>query len=160
MTLASTAATLRDDLQAGVDEIDMLRVIIGAADDFSRLVSPEDQWFFLAWPAATTSAEWDALLAALAVHLCRQARLDRTPTWTRHPSRYLDRTWWVGAAGEVRAWLITTIAWQEDRRARPFAELLTIAELSTQSPAHVQPTGRVHAEVARVEQRVHIGAQQ
>lgn len=103
VTLASTADALRSDRRAGATEADMLRVIISAADDFGRLMSGADQWFFLACPETTGSGEWDALLAALAVHLCRQARLDRTPAWTRHSSRYLQRTWWVGVAGEVES---------------------------------------------------------
>ena len=46
---------------------------------------------------------WDALLAALAVELCRRDSLEAIPAGTRHPDRYLDETWWVGAAGEVES---------------------------------------------------------
>jgi len=102
-TLASTAAAIRADLLSKVSETDMLRLVIQAADDFARLTADEDRRFFLARPGATGSARWDALLAALAVDLCRRDGLDRTPAWTRQPDRYLGQTWWVGAASEVES---------------------------------------------------------
>ena len=103
VTMASTAAALRADVAVKSDETDMLRLVIQAADDFARLISDEDRRFFLARPGATGSIRWDALLAALAVELCRRDGLEAIPAWTRHPDRYLDETWWVGAAGEVES---------------------------------------------------------
>ena len=103
VTLASTAAALRADLLAKTGETDMLRLVIQAADDFGRLTSAEDRRFFLARPGATGSVRWDALLAALAVELCRRDGLVTTPAWARQPDRYLEETWWVGAAGEVES---------------------------------------------------------
>lgn len=100
-TLASTTAELRADLRTQQQDVDMLRHVIQAADDFARLEVEEDRGFFLASPGSTGSSRWDALIAALAVELCRRGGLDRTPSWTRQPGRYLDHTWWVGAAGEV-----------------------------------------------------------
>lgn len=100
-TLASTTAELRADLGSKELDVDMLRHVIQASDDFARLEVEEDRAFFLASPGSTGSRRWDALIAALAVELCRRSGLDRTPSWTRQPGRYLDHTWWVGAAGEV-----------------------------------------------------------
>ena len=76
-------------------------LIIQAADDFARLSAADDRRFFLARPGPTGSVRWDALLGALAVELCRRYGLETTPGWTRQPDRYLNETWWVGAAGEV-----------------------------------------------------------
>lgn len=93
-TLASTAMKLREDIHAGVDESDMLRVIIQASDDFPKLISPEERAFFLTEPGLTGDVRYDALLAGLAVHLCREAGMESTPAWTRAPGRLLDEIWW------------------------------------------------------------------
>jgi transcriptional regulator with XRE-family HTH domain len=93
-TLASTAMQLREDINSGVSEVDMLRAIIQACDDFPKLTSPQERAFFLAEPGPTGDARFDALLAGLAVHLCREANLESTPAWTRAPSRMLDEFWW------------------------------------------------------------------
>lgn len=100
-TLASTAMQLREDIRTGVSETDMLRVIIQASDDFPRLDSAIERALFLAEPGPTGDRRYDALLAGLAVHLCREAGLPKTPAWTRAPSRYLDEIWWFGRAAEV-----------------------------------------------------------
>ncbi|MFM8893799.1 MAG: helix-turn-helix transcriptional regulator [Actinomycetales bacterium] len=103
-TLASTAMQLRKDLHAGVSEADMLRVIIQASDDFPKLTSPAERAFFLAEPGPTGDARFDALLAGLAVHLCRESGLESTPAWTRAPGRVLDEIWWFDSpAPSLRA---------------------------------------------------------
>jgi len=73
----------------------MLRVVIQASDDFQKLTGPTDRAFFLAEPSPTGSNRWDALLAGLAVHLCRQAGIDHSPMWTANPSVPLDEVWWL-----------------------------------------------------------------
>ncbi len=93
-TLASTAMQVREDIHAGVGEGDKLRVIIQASDDFPKLTSPAERAFFLAEPGLTGDVRYDALLAGLAVHLCREAGLASTPAWTRAPGRLLDEIWW------------------------------------------------------------------
>ncbi len=100
-TLPSTAAAIRRDLSIDQPESATLRVIIQASDDFARLDQPEDHALFLSEPSPTGSARWDALLAGLAVHLCREAGMDRTPWWTTDPSRTLDDMWWFGRAAVV-----------------------------------------------------------
>jgi transcriptional regulator with XRE-family HTH domain len=102
-TIPSAAAHIRDDLAAGRSESDMLRVVIQASDDFARLTDPADRAFFLAEPSPSGSRQWDALLAGLAVHLCRQATMASTPIWTTDPARALDHVWWFGRSEVVMA---------------------------------------------------------
>lgn len=100
-TMASTAMQLREDIHAGVGDSDMLRVIIQASDDFPKLTRPAEREFFLAEPGPTGDVRYDALLAGLAVHLCREVGLESTPAWTRAPGRLLDQIWWFGRAEQT-----------------------------------------------------------
>ena len=100
-TIPSAAAQLRTDLADGRSETDMLRVVIQASDDFQKLTEPTDRAFFLTEPSPTGSREWDALLAGLAVHLCRQADMQSAPWWTTNPSLTLDHIWWFGRSAVV-----------------------------------------------------------
>jgi hypothetical protein len=93
-TMASTALQIREDICQGVSESDTLRVIIQASDDFPKLTLPEERAFFLIEPGATGDVRYDALLAGLAVHVCRKAGLESTPAWTRAPGRMLNEMWW------------------------------------------------------------------
>ena len=94
-TIPSAAAQLRIDLTEGRSDTDMLRVVIQASDDFQKLTEPTDRAFFLTEPSPTGSKRWDALLAGLAVHLCRQAGMNQAPMWTTNPSVPLDEVWWL-----------------------------------------------------------------
>ena len=106
-TIPSAAARIRTDLATNRSETDMLRVVIQASDDFHKLNAPTDRAFFLSEPSPTGSQEWDALIAGLAVHLCREAKMDRAPMWTTDPSRIIDFVWWVdSAAPAARAQLL------------------------------------------------------
>ena len=106
-TIPSTAAQLRKDLAEQRSETDMLRVVIQASDDFAKLHIPADRTFFLCEPSPTGSKQWDALLAGLAVHLCRQAGAKRTPLWTCDPARTIDFVWWMDSdAHDLRAQLL------------------------------------------------------
>ena len=105
--IPSAAARIRTDLADNRSEVDMLRVVIQASDDFHKLNAPTDRAFFLSEPSPTGSREWDALIAGLAVHLCREAKMDRAPMWTTDPSRIIDFVWWVdSAAPAARAQLM------------------------------------------------------
>lgn len=97
-TIPSAAAQIRADLAADRSETDMLRVVIQASDDFARLTAATDRAFFLSEPSPTGSRRWDALLAGLAVHLCREAGMDRTPIWTTVADPHIDHVWWVDSA--------------------------------------------------------------
>lgn len=99
-SIPSAAAQLRADLADDRSETDMLRVVIQASDDFQKLTTPTDRAFFLCEPSPTGSKQWDALLAGLAVHLCRQASMNRAPVWTTDPSRASDFVWWVDSAAQ------------------------------------------------------------
>jgi len=106
-TIPSAAAQLRIDLTEDRSETDMLRVVIQASDDFQKLTEPTDRAFFLTEPSPTGSKRWDALLAGLAVHLCRQAGMQSTPWWTSDPGRVIDFVWWVDSpAPSLQAQLI------------------------------------------------------
>lgn len=94
-TLAGTAAAIRADLRAERSDTDILRLAIQASDDFAHLDDEADRAFFLCEPSPTGSRQWDALLAGLAVHLCRVVGMERTPAWTRDARRTLDLIWWV-----------------------------------------------------------------
>lgn len=93
-TMASTALRLREDVRKSVSESAMLRTIIQASDDFQKITAPADRALFLAEPGGTGDERWDAMIAGLAVHLCRQAGLQQTPAWTRDPRRFLAEAWW------------------------------------------------------------------
>lgn len=53
-------------------------------------------------PQTTEDARFDALLAALAEHLCVREGIF-PPAWVHHPSRFLDRAWWVSDLPAGRA---------------------------------------------------------
>ncbi len=101
-TLASLAATVRAHLRGPTQDADtLLRLVIQASDDASRLTRAADLDFFLAQPGTTGSHRWNALIAALAVDIARRTGRPTTPGWTRDRSRYLTDTWWFGAAEDV-----------------------------------------------------------
>ena len=100
-TIPSAAAQIRTDLANNRSESDMLRVVIQASDDFAYAQLEQDRIFFLSEPTPTGSRKWDALLAGLAVHLCRVTKMDRTPWWTTNPSLNLDSIWWFGRSDVV-----------------------------------------------------------
>lgn len=106
-TIPSAAAQIRTDLANSRSETDMLRVVIQANDDFHKLKQQADQAFFLCEPSPTGSRKWDALFAGLAVHMCREAKMDRAPMWTMDRSRFSDFVWWVDSdAPAARAQLL------------------------------------------------------
>jgi hypothetical protein len=92
--------TIRDALGAGASEPDLLLEIVQCSDDFAALSDDPARRAFLAEPPPTGDPRFDAFLAGLAVHLCRQAGLETTPAWTRDESRYLDRMWWFGLSDD------------------------------------------------------------
>jgi len=94
--LAATAQAMR----TSASEVELLRQVIQASDDFDALGGDAARRAFLAEPPLTGDPRYDALLAGLAVHLCRRAGLPMTPAWTRDESRYLDRMWWFGLDGD------------------------------------------------------------
>jgi hypothetical protein len=97
-TLASASAQVRTDLHAQRAQADLLRVVVQSSDDFARLEDDADRSLFLAEPSPTGSRNWDALLAGLAVHLCRSVGSARAPRWTADPSRTVDFAWWVDSS--------------------------------------------------------------
>lgn len=107
-TLPAYAVAIKKLLQDGGDP---LRHIIQISDDFSALTDPADQWFFLTEPATVSDSHYDALLAGLAVHLCRQAGLPATPVWTTRPNRYASDIWFYGSARSIPK--LRAAAWRD-----------------------------------------------
>lgn len=106
-TIPALAAQIRTDLAEGRSESDMLRAVIQASDDFARLSDPADRAFFLTEPSPTGSRRWDALIAGLAVHLCRVGQMETAPMWTTDPSFTLHDMWFVDSdAPTMRAQLM------------------------------------------------------
>ncbi len=52
-------------------------------------------------PRSTGDQRFDAMLAAVAEHLCVQSGVP-TPKWTLDPQRFLDRAWWVSSLPSAR----------------------------------------------------------
>lgn len=95
-SLDSAAHELARGVQAQWPESDLVRVLAQAVTDFSQTRTHDEQAAFLDRPSPTGDPVWDAALAALAVHLCRQASWERVPDWTREPDRYVTRLAWIG----------------------------------------------------------------
>lgn len=102
-TIPAYAVQLRRALMASSDRDVMTRLIVQLSDDFRTLSSAPDRRLFLTEPSRTGDRRYDALLAGLAVHLCREVAIDSTPAWTRHPDRYLQQLWWYGPADDIAA---------------------------------------------------------
>lgn len=97
MTSLDAAATeLARGRGQGWPASDMVRVMAQAVSDFDELDDDSAREAFLDEPSLTGDVVWDAALAALAVHLCRRARCESTPDWTRAPERYSTRITWIG----------------------------------------------------------------
>lgn len=99
-SLDAAAGEIAHGIASGWSDSDLVRVLAQAVSDFGGLSSHADRAMFLSQPRGTGSRAWDAALAGLAVHLCRQAQWDRTPDWTRDPDRYVTRLAWIGLADD------------------------------------------------------------
>jgi hypothetical protein len=111
-TCASHAKTLKESLQATKHEgpeldLWLMRYVIGMNDSVNaalQATNPKrdehsiqaDVRLFLAQPQSTGDQRTDALLAGMAVHWARTAKLERAPAWTHAHHLYLDELWWVG----------------------------------------------------------------
>lgn len=95
-SLDSLAQALADGLGAGWPDTDLVRLLADAVHEFELLDGEHARVEYLAEPRSTGSRTWDAVMAALAVHLVRMAGLDRVPTWTLDPSRYSPQIAWLG----------------------------------------------------------------
>ncbi len=82
-------------LERNWPDTDLVRLMAQAVEDFQRC-APEQRENFLQEPRLTGDIRWDAALAALAVHMCRLANMDRTPAWTRASDRFNPGFFWVG----------------------------------------------------------------
>lgn len=83
------------------DEKRRLRLVF----EFLRATQDDEQPLALlvaVAPESTGDERFDALLAALAEHLCVHANID-PPTWVFEPSRFLERAWWVSELASAKA---------------------------------------------------------
>ncbi len=90
--------TLAEVLQL-VREGEALRLcLVGFLDEFYTTGSDADRRRRLEDdPGLTGDAKTDALLGAVAEHLCQRWSLGRAPHWVDQPERFLDRPWFMGA---------------------------------------------------------------
>lgn len=96
-SLDVVAEQLRIGLRDGWSDSDLVRLIADAVHEFELIESGTEQWGYLERePRPTGDSGWDALLAGLAVHMARLAAFDRTPAWSRGPSRYSPTFRWIG----------------------------------------------------------------
>ncbi len=111
-TCASHAKVIKESLQASTKdetkrELSLMRYVIGMNDSINTLIQQgehgrdlesvqADVRLFLAQPQSTGDQQTDALLAGMAVHWGRHAKLERAPSWTHARHLYLDDPWWVG----------------------------------------------------------------
>jgi hypothetical protein len=111
-TCASHAKVLKENLQTTKHEgpeldLWLMRYVIGMNDSLNAALQASDPTrdahsiqadvrLFLAQPQSTGDQRTDALLAGMAVHWARNARLERAPSWTHARHLNLDEPWWVG----------------------------------------------------------------
>lgn len=102
------AEQIRIGLRDGWSDADLVRLIADAIHEFEFIEMATGQWDYLdREPRSTGDSGWDALLAGLAVHMARLAAFDRTPAWSRQPSRYSPTFRWIGLSpdSEMRAYV-------------------------------------------------------
>lgn len=111
-TCASHAKALKESLQETKHEgpeldLWLMRYVIGMNDSLNAALQVSDSVrdehsihadvrLFLAQPQSTGDQRADALLAGMAVHWARHAKLERSPLWAHARHLYLDEPWWVG----------------------------------------------------------------
>ena len=106
-TLDTYAESIGQAIDRGWPDADRIRLMAQAVEDFRRLSDDADREVFLREPQSTGDPVWDAAIAGLAVHLCRSAGMERTPSWTRDPSRFTQDFAWIGLApdSDLRAYV-------------------------------------------------------
>jgi hypothetical protein len=94
-SIVDTGACIR----AGADALALVRDFL---DQAARRTNDELVALIEEPPAPTGNARADALLGAIAEHLCA-VRGVRCPAWTQDPERFLDRMWFVSRVPGCRA---------------------------------------------------------
>jgi transcriptional regulator with XRE-family HTH domain len=90
---ARDIAKTRDDATKLLLVFEFLRSAQDDGASVAELVTPT--------PPPTGDARFDAMLAAVAEHLCRTTKR-RPPRWVFSPDRYLDTPWWVSTLGSAQ----------------------------------------------------------
>lgn len=118
-TCASHAKVMKENLQTSTKDeskrdLSLVRYVIGMNDSINTVIHQATQdrdlesvqadvRLFLAQPQSTGDQQADALLAGMAVHWARHAKLERAPSWTHARHLYLDDPWWVGTKSSDKA---------------------------------------------------------
>ncbi len=79
-----------------------LRWVAQFMDDFERAAPSRRAAMVAVEPGPTGDRRWDAMLAAVAEHLCYHHGL-AVPSWSVDPTRFLDRWWFVSPYRSVHA---------------------------------------------------------
>jgi len=104
-SLAETAEGIKASL-AGPDraraESESIRLAFSFVEVYERAQVPERVRLLEDCPETVGDPRFDALLAALAEHLCAE-RGSESPAWVGHPSRFLDTWWFVAGMKSLEA---------------------------------------------------------
>lgn len=104
-SLAETARAVQACL-AGPDrargESESIRLAFSFVEVYERAPVPERVHLLEDCPEPVGDARFDALLAALAEHLCAEDERE-APAWVGHESRFLDTWWFVAAMRSLEA---------------------------------------------------------
>lgn len=104
-SLAETAQAIKASL-AGPDgagaESESIRLAFSFIEVYERSAVLERVHLLEDCPETVGDPRFDALLAALAEHLCAQHGSE-SPAWVGHPSRFLDTWWFVAGMRSLEA---------------------------------------------------------
>ncbi len=96
--MISRPGTLAEVLQRVREGGPFRLCLVGFLDEFYTSGSDADRRRRLEDdPGLIGDAKTDALLGAIAEHLCQRWSLGRPPQWVDQPERFLDRPWFMGA---------------------------------------------------------------
>jgi hypothetical protein len=90
-TLAEVLQLVRDGEPFRLCLVGFLDAFYTSGSDAERRQRLEDD------PGLAGDAKTDALIGAVAEHLCQRWSLGRPPHWVEQPERFLDRPWFMGA---------------------------------------------------------------
>ncbi|MGH3472183.1 MAG: hypothetical protein ACRDPG_09100 [Nocardioidaceae bacterium] len=104
-TIAGVASEMARSLGAaegGAGEAEALRLAFSFIESFDRSDDAERSRMVEEAPVPVGDARFDALLAAIAEHVCARTSL-RPPEWTEAPGRFLDTWWFVSGLRSLHA---------------------------------------------------------
>lgn len=84
------------------DRHEALRWVVQFMEDFERAAPDRRAALVAVEPDSTGDERWDAMMAAVAEHLCFHHGLP-VPAWSVDPKRFLERWWFVSPYRSVHA---------------------------------------------------------